>query len=358
MKLTVLNVAFPFAPVTADPVGGAEQVLAQLDRALVAAGHRSIVIAAEGSRVAGVLVPTPCVAHPLNEVTRRAVHLAVRETISRVLAGGQVDVVHLHGIDFDSYVPPPGCPVLVTLHMPLGWYTSTALEIKRPETWLQPVSTSQARSAPAHVRLLPPIGNGVAGRRFYPQVRKRNFALVLGRVCQEKGFHDAIEAAALAGVPLLMAGEVFPWPEHQAYFERSIVPRLDRLRRWVGPVAAHRKRRLLSAARCVLVPSRVNETSSLVAMEALAAGTPVIAFRRGALPDIVDHGTTGYIVEDVNGMAEAIRMADRIHPEDCRRAARERFNIERTLAGYFRVYEWMAATQAAHRPLQLNPGLC
>src|SRR5207249_5576489 len=128
----------------------------------------------------------------------------------------------------------------------------------------------------------------------------------LGRICPEKGFHFALQAAKMARADLLLAGQVFPYASHVEYFESKIVPRLDERRQFVGPVGFHRKKRLLSKAKCLLVPSTVNETSSLVAMEALAAGTPVIAFPSGALPEIVEHGRTGYLVSDVKEMAQAI----------------------------------------------------
>jgi glycosyltransferase involved in cell wall biosynthesis len=162
--------------------------------------------------------------------------------------------------------------------------------------------------------------------------------LVLGRVCPEKGFHFAIDASVRAGVPLLIAGQVFAWAEHQRYFDSEIVPRLDRLRRWVGPVTGHRKRKLLAAARCVLIPSLAPETSSLVAMEALAAGTPVIATRVGALPEIVEHGRTGFIVDDVAAMASALHEIERIDPEVCRAAACERFALDRMTGAYLALY--------------------
>ena len=96
---------------------------------------------------------------------------------------------------------------------------------------------------------------------------RRGFALTLGRICPEKGQHLALDAAHAAGLPLLLGGAVFPYPAHQAYFTASIAPRLDRLRRWLGPLPFARKRRLLSAARCLLVPSTADETASLVAFD-------------------------------------------------------------------------------------------
>lgn len=340
MPLTILSVAFPFARVSPDPVGGAEQVLAQLDRALVAAGHRSIVVAAAGSRVAGRLVAVPWIEPSSDSARTTALH-AVRRAIDAVLARERVDAIHLHGAEFDMYLPPSGPPALVTLHLPLDWYAPTALRPRRPLTWLQPVSATQARMAPRDVCLLPPIGNGIDCEAFEPQ-RKLDCALVLGRVCVEKGFHDAIDACKLAGVPLLAAGTVFPWPEHRRYFNQEVRPRLDQHRRWIGAVSGRRKRRLLGAARCVLVPSRAQETSSLVAMEALAAGTPVIAYPNGALADLIEHGVTGYLVDGPASMARAIYCVDRIDPETCRRRARERFALEHTIAAYFAVYQRLA----------------
>lgn len=349
MAPTVLSVAYPFAPVTADPVGGAEQVLALLDRAMAAAGWRSVVIACEGSAPAGELVLVPAVDGAIDEVSRARVHAAVRTAVRDVLARERVNLVHLHGIDFDSYLPPSGPPprppVLATLHLPIGWYAPGALRPGRARTHLLPVSASQARAAPPGVSLLEPIENGVD--LDYPRLTRRGYALVLGRICPEKGLHHALDAARMADVPLLIAGEVFPYPEHQAYFAEAVAPRLDARRRWLGPVAGGRKRRLLAGARCVLIPSTVPETSSLVAREAAAAGVPVIAFRSGALPDTVEHGRTGFVVDDVEAMAQAVRDCGSIDPQTCRTVARERFSAERMTAEYLALYARLIAGPGA-----------
>jgi len=350
MPLTVLNVAYPLAPVGPDAVGGAEQVLSQLDAALAAQGHRSIVVACAGSVAAGELIATPAPQGVIDEERRHAAHEAHCRAIRAVLARRPVDVVHLHGLDFHEYLPPPGPPVLVTLHLPLSFYPAAALAPRRPRTFLHCVSAAQRRSAPAAIDLLPEIENGVAVESLAARHAKRRFALALGRICPEKGFHLAIEAAARAALPLLIAGEVFPYPDHRRYFATVIAPRLGDSTRFLGPIGFARKRRLLTAARCLLMPSLAAETSSLVAMEALACGTPVIAFPAGALPEIVEHGKTGFLVANAGEMAEAIAAVGNIDPEACRAAARARFSAERMARRYFALYEALAAGGTPPRP--------
>ena len=345
MGFTVLSVAYPLAPVGPDSVGGAEQVLSFLDQSLVAAGHRSIVVACEGSTPAGKLIATPRYTGVLDGREPEA-HATHREAIERALATHQVDVIHMHGQDFLEYLPSGDVPVLVTLHVPATWYTKPLWPIGRPNVYLHCVSASQRRTFPADIPFLPDIPNGVPYELLQSKLRKRNFALALGRIAPEKGFHIALSAAKRAGVPMLLAGELFGYQAHEDYFEDEIAPRLDPWRRFVGPAGFARKRRLLTSASCLLMPSQVPETSSLVAMEAMACGTPVIAFPVGALPEIVEHGRTGFLVQDEKEMAAAIHRAEQLSSEVCRTTARQRFSLEHILPYYFAQYERVIA--AAH----------
>jgi glycosyltransferase involved in cell wall biosynthesis len=350
VSLTILNVAYPLAPVGPDAVGGAEQVLAHIDQGLVAAGHHSIVIAPAGSRTAGTLVAVAAESGALDDAARRRAHSRFRDAILAALQRWPVDLVHLHGIDFHRYLPPPDVPVLVTLHLPPSWYPQEALAPGRPKTWLHCVGQTQHDACPKTPRLLPPIPNGVPVDRLTRRHAKRRFAIVLGRICPEKGVHIAIEAARRAEIPLLIAGEVFRYEAHQRYFEDEVRPRLDHARRFIGPVGFARKRRLLSAAQCLLVPSLAPETSSLVAREALACGTPVVGFRQGALPETIEHGRTGLLVDTVESMADAIGAAASLDARLCRAEARRRFSLSRMIQRYIELYASLVNERAGPVP--------
>ncbi len=340
--LTILSIGYGLAAVGADAVGGAEQVLRALDAALTRRGHRSIVIAPAGSRIEGTLVALPAVAGVIDDQVRREVQVAQRSAIRESLGRWPVDLVHMHGVDFMEVLPARGIPVLATLHLPPTWYPAEAFRLDRPATYLNCVSAFQQPSCPPAAGMLPFIENGVATADLALAVRRREFALALGRICPEKGFHHALDAAAAAGVPLLLGGRVYGYPEHERYYREEIEPRLGGGHRFLGPVGWARKRYLLSAASVLLVPSVVAETSSLVAMEALACGTPVIAFRAGALAEIVEPGRTGFLVDDTREMAAAIGLAGTIDREECRAVARERFDEGRMAAEYLALYEHLA----------------
>lgn len=337
--LAVLSVAYPLAPVRGDTPGGAEQVLLMLDAALVGAGAASLVLACRGSTPAGQPVWTEAVGGPLTEPAMQRARRNHRAAIDALLAERRIDLVHMHGLDFDGYLPDEGPPVLVTLHLPPSWYSREALFPRRLRTYLHCVSESQRRACPRGVRLLPTIENGVATARLPFVENKKDHAAVLGRICPEKGFHLAIGAAARARRPLLMAGEVFAYEAHERYFQDFVLPRIDGKNcRFLGRIGWDEKCAVISTARCVLIPSLAPETSSLVAMESLACGTPVIAFPAGALAEIVEDGVTGFLVNSEEEMANAIDRAGQIDPRMCRKAAEERFSADRMIRQYFRCY--------------------
>jgi glycosyltransferase involved in cell wall biosynthesis len=353
MPLTVLSIGYPLAPVAENTAGGAEHILALLDDELVAAGHRSLVIAPEDSHCRGTLLPVTVPSGQLDEGVQRVVWERYSHAIQSCLARHSVDVVHMHGIDFVEYLPTAGVPVVVTLHLPPSWYPARAYSLNRPDTYLVCVSDSQAKSCPpaAQVRV---IRNGVKLDECQPAGEKDNYVLALGRICPEKGYHLALDAATQAGVPLILAGQVFGYKAHEEYFETMIHPRVVKPHRFLGPVGAKRKQELMARALCVLVPSLVEETSCLVAMEALACGTPVIAFRRGALAEIVEHGRTGFLVDTASEMAEAIPFAANLSSAECRKHAEKAFSATIMVQRYLSLYAELAGHTGAESLSQIG----
>ena len=349
MTLTVLSVAYPLAPVGPDATGGAEQILTYLDAALVEAGHQSIVIACEGSSACGTLFPIRITDWPLDEALAWVYERQVA-TIKRVLNEYSVDIVHMHGLNFAKCLPPQDVPVLATLHLPVSYYPPESFSLQRSRTFLQCVSSTQQCSFPAAAQLLDPIQNGVPFTGGETPFAERKFCLALGRICPEKGFHLAIGAAERAQTPLLLGGPVFKFNTYQKYFAEEIEPRCNGLVQYIGPVNRKRKLRLLSAAKCVLIPSVVPETSSLVAMEAFACGTPVVAFRSGALTEIVEHGRTGFLVNDEKEMADAIDNVGALDIHACLEAARSRFSVDRMVQQYFELYRTITTDDTEKNP--------
>ena len=337
--MKILSVAYPFAPVRGDTAGGAEQVLGMLDCALTRTGHASYTVACEGSQVGGELFATPLPPGRIDDTAREETWACVRSVLGSAIDRVRPDLIHMHGLDFLEYLPEAnGIPVIATLHLPPSWYAPDTFKIARPRTWIHCVSRSQEEACPRADNLLPFIPNGVREDLPVRGGARGNFALSLGRMCPEKGFHLALTAAAQARVPMLLAGQVYGYEEHQRYFREQILPQCNRTARFIGSVGLRKKRRLFSSARCLLIPSLAPETSSLVAMEAAMCGTPAIAFRSGALPEIIEENVTGFLVDDVAQMAEAIRRCDRFDAERCRDAALSRFSAVGTAAAYLRMY--------------------
>jgi glycosyltransferase involved in cell wall biosynthesis len=194
--------------------------------------------------------------------------------------------------------------------------------------------------------MLSVVENGIEVARFPYSEHKRDYLLWMGRICEEKGTHVAIDVAEQSGLPLIIAGQVYPFSYHRDYFAHEVAPRLDRAHvhvQFVQRPSFSEKLNLLQNARAVLVPALVDETSSLVAMEAMACGTPVIAFRRGALPEVIADGETGILVNSLEEMAEATKRLHKISPRLCRTRVETLYDSRRMGQEYESLYRRVLA---------------
>ena len=338
--MNILSVGYPLFLVSEDASGGAEQILYLLEHGLVEAGHHSMVVAARGSRVSGELIETPAANGEITNELRRLAQDEHRQAIADALREHKFDLVHFHGLDFCDYVPEQRLPKLATLHLPVAWYPASIFEMS--EVTLSYVSQTQAS-----VRAGPVVCNGVDTERYGGNYEKQDFLLTLGRICPEKGIDAALRVSHRLNLPMIVAGPVHAFETHQKYFYEQVQPLLDGRRRYIGPVGVREKKELLGTARCLLIASSASETSSLVAMEAMSAGTPVVALRSGALPEVIEDGVTGFLVNSEDDMADAVGGVGEISPEVCRERARARFSSCRMVAEYLMLYRELVSGGAS-----------
>lgn len=355
MAIRILYIAYPLLTVSNESAGGAEHVLWTLEREMARRGALTTVAASAGSRVSGQLFSTggPCT-QPDDYERRRVEHedRVVDFVRRREREGKAFDLVHDQSGSFWRRAAEIDSPVLATLHLPRSFYPAGSFDEIPENVSFNCVSASQARSFADLKALIGVAPNGIAldcfagdhGPDMQRGVEDRKGLLWLGRICEEKAPHLALEIAACAGVPITVAGQVYPFSYHQQYFEREVMPRLREIpnAEFVSAPAVELKRRLLREAKALLITSLADETSSLVAMEAAALGAPVIAFRRGALPEVVKDGVTGLLVEDAAQAVLALQHISSIDPKACMQHAQENFSARTMTERYEKFYATLA----------------
>jgi len=341
----ILFISYPLLPVTEQSSGGAEQALWCVEHELHAREFHTTVAGCYGCRVSGTVFVTGASGNGSLDSAQwhEAAHTrAVLELNSiREAIGRGFHLLHDMSGSFFRSAARTETPVLATLHLPRSFYPPNSFQNTPPNLFFNCVSHSQAKSFREVPNLLGVVKNGIRLERFRYQEKKRDSLLWIGRVCLEKGAHLALDVAEKTGLPIVLAGKVFPFSYHRLYFDQEIAPRLRKLGdqvKFVESPSIEHKVKLIQSARALLVPSLVDETSSLVSMEAAACGTPVIAYRRGALPEVVQDGVTGLFASTVDEMAAAVQDVSRIKTSDCRQYAEENFSSEQMAEGYLDLY--------------------
>jgi glycosyltransferase involved in cell wall biosynthesis len=340
MKIAML--APPWIEIPPPGYGGIEQVVALLAAQLIERGNHVTLFAAPGTRSrARVLSPLESTQpDSIETALYEADHVA--STFARMeQSDPPFDVLHDHcGFTAFAFADRIATPLVHTLHGPFTDDTSAFYARHADKASAVALSRYQAEQAPDELEVVAVIGNPIVVADFPFRDEKDDYLLWIGRLNDEKGPQRAITAAREAGARLVLAGPV--QSGQRDFFEREVEPHIDGDRvRYIGEVGDE-KRELYAGARALLMPIRWPEPFGLVMTEAMACGTPVIAFPEGSAPELVLDGETGFVVEDEHAMAEAVVRLGEIDPARCRSSAEERFDVAPVAEAYERAYELVA----------------
>lgn len=341
--MRIVLVVPPYFDVPPNGYGGVEAVVADLADALVGRGHQVTVLGAGQSATAAQFVPLwdQALGDRLGEPYPEIVHaLKVRRAVARIAAADGIDVIHDHTFAGPLNAPAYhslGLPTVVTVHGPIDNDLYPYYRELSDDVGLVAVSDRQRELAP-DLNWIGRVHNALRVEEWPFQTEKRDYVLFLGRFAPYKGAHLAVQAAHQAGVPLVLAGKCNE-PAEKAYFEECVRPLLNENDHVFGVADATSKRELLADAQCLLFPIQWEEPFGIVMIEAMACGTPVVALRGGAVPEVVVDTVTGLICEEPAGLPAAIEQARELDPARCRAHVAANFGVAQLGSGYERIYQ-------------------
>jgi glycosyltransferase involved in cell wall biosynthesis len=329
--------------------GGTERVVSYLVEELVRQEHEVTLFASGDSQTSSVLVP---ICEQSLRLQRRALadplahHVRMLEVV--FAQASEFDVLHFH-LDYLHFplVRRTKSPALTTLHGRLDIPDLHPLFAEFWEARLCSVSRSQQEHL-THANWLGSVHHGLPKElyQFHPEAEE--YLVFLGRICPEKGVDRAIEIAIRVGMPLKIAAKVDA--VDQAYFEQRIRRLLDHpLVDFIGEVGEQQKNDLLGKARALLFPIDWPEPFGLTMIEAMACGTPVVAYRHGSVPEIVETGENGFIVNSVEEAVIALRNIDSIQRGRCRQIFEQRFTSQQMASAYLSIYQKLAQEGTGER---------
>lgn len=337
MKIGLL--APPWLPIPPPAYGGTESVIDRLARGFDEAGHEVLLFATGDSTCP---VPRRWVFEHGEPDRMGIAAIELRHLISAYRELQDCDIVHDHTLIGPVYSGRfPDLPVVTTNHGPFNAELTDLYAEICGRVPIIAISNHQASTAHG-LDIAAVIHHGLDLDEFpYGEGGGDDdgeFFLFLGRMAPEKGPRRAALVANEAGVRLKMAAKMRePW-EHQFFLEQ-IEPLLDDKVTYVGEVGRDARLDLLRGAKALVNPIRWPEPFGLVMIEALACGTPVVAFKEGAAPEIVDHGVTGFLCDDIDDMAEALARVDELDRNACVAAAETRFSTARMVADHLELFE-------------------
>jgi glycosyltransferase involved in cell wall biosynthesis len=334
-RLRVALILPPWYDVPPRAYGGIETLIADLADALVARGHHVVVVGAGTNGTRADFLRT--YERPPSERLGEAIPEVLQAAwANHHLDGLDLDLVHDNSLAGPLTARGRAVPTVLTAHGPSCGEMGAYYRHLRSDVHLVAISESQQRLA-ADLNWAGTVYNAIKVADFRYSARKADYVLFLGRFSFDKGAHLAIDAAREAGRPILLAGKVQEPCEH-AYFDAEIGPRLGSDAVFLGEVDMAGKQELYASAHCLLFPILWEEPFGMVMIESMACGTPVVALRRGSVPEIVVHGVTGLVHDRIAELPAAIERAGELSPVDCRRHVALHFDVSIMAARYERLY--------------------
>ena len=340
--------------------GGTERVVAWLVDELVELGHEVTLFASDDSHTRAKLVPV-CqralrLARPHPDPI--AAQAALLETVAR--GAEQFDVIHAH-IDW-LHLPilqRAGVPFLTTLHGRLDLHGLSKMIELFPTAPYVSISDNQRCPLP-EAKWLGTVYHGMPKTLLRPAFSAGHYLAFLGRLTHEKGAHIAIRIAQAAGMPLHIAAKVPR--DHRSYFKEHLEPLIDGKNiQLVGEVDDRRKQSFLEKATALLFPIDWPEPFGLVMIEAMACGTPVIAFRAGSVPEVIEDGVTGFIVGSEEEAVRAVSLVGKLNRRQIRRTFERRFTARRMADDYLDLYRQLVSSSISTKkpvvPVGIEPVL-
>lgn len=341
VPLRIALVAPPWLPVPPNGYGGIEQVIHLLASELEAHGHDVTVFARQGSssKLNVVALAPESWQQQLGTRDQRARECLHLYRVYEMIRRRAFDLVHDHtgfnGVMLGGALRLTATPVVATLHGDLTEPEGEFLAAVHERVGLVAITASQQAQVTS-VRWAGVVHNAVDSSGLDIGRKKECYLLQLARICPDKGQHLAIEVARKLGRPLVLAGKIDA--HGKDYFREAIEPHLGDDVRWIENVAGRDKAQLLAGARAMVFPLQWAEPFGLAMVEAMASGTPVVALRRGAAPELIEEGVTGFLADDVEDLADAVERTHEIDPERCARSARDRFSAKRMGERYETIY--------------------
>lgn len=350
-KLRIAQVSPLWYPVPPKGYGGTEFVVSKLTEGLVKRGHKVTLFASGDSKTSAKLVSVT----DKNLYSRNVPWLAPNYNIQNLIEAfsreKDFDIIHTHIDQFDLlFRVHSKVPTVATLHNMIWarwrkrtgeWYDLEAVTknySRYPKLPYIAISNKYREVCPAKIRFAKTIYHGVNAEQLKFNKKPSDYFVWLGRIVDIKGPHIAVELARKLGLKLVIAG-VLRSENDEAYYRREIKPYLSSKIKSVGALNNPKeKSRVLGNAKALIYPLLWDEPFGIVLSEAMATGTPVIAFNRGAAGEIVKHGETGFLVKNKQQMIRAIKNIDSISRAKCRERVEKNFSIEKMVENHEKLY--------------------